>query len=1843
MKQNFYCFNVNFYKSVFFFLLLFLVIFSLSLSAQNTVRKKTVLNNQPKKVVLNNQSAKVLSRSHTKQKRGNLLSPQLATAYAAATYSFKSSNLKGVSFTTNPTSLQFGPDSRLYVAEQKGLIRAYTIVRDSANHYSVTATETISLINQIPNHNDDGSLNTGLNTRQITGILLRGTAANPVIYVSSSDSRYGGPSGSVNLDTNSGIISTLTWDGTKWVKIDLVRGLPRSEENHSTNGLQLDDKTNILYAAQGGHTNAGSPSHNFDYTCEYALSAAILSIDLNAINSMPVKGSGNTAYIYNLPTLDDPTRTNNSNGADVNDPFGGNNGLNQAKLVTGGPVQIYSPGYRNSYDLLITKARNMYTIDNGANQGWGGYPENEGTGSVDNNYLYGEPGSTGPSATQLQVNNLDNFHFIGNLDTYIPNSFYGGHPNPLRANPAGAGLYTMAPLDTVWRTSKTGSHPLPVDWPPVPKANPIEGHFLMPGVDDGALLTFKSSTDGLAEYTASNFNGALQGSLLACGYNTGNVFKINLTADGKNVTNSRGASNLNLNAPFASNFGANPLDVTVEDDSSIFPGTVWIATYGAKAITIFEPSDFSTCTGLYNSEDDDGDNYTNADEMDNGTDPCSALSVPPDWDHDFISDLNDSDDDNDGIADSTDLYCRDANNGVSTTIPVSYDLFNNDPGTGFFGQGFTGLMTNYRTDYLNLYNDSNIIAGGAVGALTIKNVSAGDALGNLNNQESAFQFGVKPSSSLPFTIVGAMIGPFFNNQAPHDYQSQGIYVGNGDQDNYFKITVNANGGAGGIQAVYENAGVPVTYQFPLKTGGLSSASIDLFLSVDPIAGTVQPQYSINKGQVISLGLPIQISGALLNAIKNVYAVGIIATSRNGSPFTATWDFIYVTNTPTANAGPDATVTLPANSFTLNGSGTDADGTINTYSWSQVSGPNTAAFSPNKTTQNPALNGLVLGSYTFILSVTDDLGAISKSDTVIITVNPAPITNVSVANAGQDVTITLPVNSTVLNGSGVSTNSTISSYNWNQVSGPNTAVFSPNNTTQNPTVNGLIQGSYRFTLNVTDDRGAVSNPDSVVVTVGVSGIVTQTWQTLTPSSGAIIGREENGYVQSGNKFYLMGGRGIVSVQEYDPINKSWTNKAKPPVELNHFQPVNLNGLVYAAGAMNGPFPHEVPLSKVYVYNSASDKWLSGASIPVARRRGASGAVVYNNKIYVVGGITDGHWYGWVKWFDEYDPSTNTWKVLHDAPHARDHFQAVVINNKLYIAGGRRSFDSTGHLFDLTVPEVDVYDFVASSWSSLPAGSNLPVPRGGASNVASGNQVIVIGGESGIQTASHKETHALNVTTNTWTRLADLQTGRHGTGAVLSNNSIYIASGPSNRGGTPLLTNQEVYYTSAPASNNGNPITQSQLTSASGMTFTGVAVNSSGSKTLTLTNSGSNQDILITSISKSGASAFSYTTPYRLPFTVSAGKSVNLSVTFKPLTAGTQTANLIVNHSGQNNSNTIALSGGQSGSSNIPPIANAGPDKAITVPANSVVLSGSGTDADGTISSYTWKQVSGPNNTATFSPGTTAQSPNVGGLIQGAYTFTLTVTDNLGATSRPDSVVVTVNGANSGITFTLINAATNQAIQTLNEGNVLNLATLPSTKLNIQANTTPATVGSVVFNLSGAQTRKQIETIAPYALFGDVNGKYNAWTPALGYYALKATPYSASGGGGTASTSLTLNFSVINQTGFVTAKKMSGEASIKRKVQLEQLMLKSGDNTLKAFPNPSRDGHFTVLLPVRFEGEASFSLFSILGTRIAGGKLLLQKPVSSINFDFSREMISSGGYNLIIESKELKVQYQLMKIK
>ncbi len=96
----------------------------------------------------------------------------------------------------------------------------------------------------------------------------------------------------------------------------------------------------------------------------------------------------------------------------------------------------------------------------------------------------------------------------------------------------------------------------------------------------------------------------------------------------------------------------------------------------------------------------------------------------------------------------------------------------------------------------------------------------------------------------------------------------------------------------------------------------------------------------------------------------------------------------ISQLPLVNAGDDTTITIPNNSVTLNGFGTDPDGGEVIFRWSQVNGPNQASLS-SLYREDITVSNLIEGVYTFSLTVIDDENN-SVVDTVQVTVNEEAI-------------------------------------------------------------------------------------------------------------------------------------------------------------------------------------------------------------------------------------------------------------------------------------------------------------------------------------------------------------------------------------------------------------------------------------------------------------------------------------------------------------------------------------------------------------------------------------------------------------------------------------------------------------------------------------------------------------------------------------------------------------------------------------------------------------------------------------------------------------------------------------
>lgn len=185
--------------------------------------------------------------------------------------------------------------------------------------------------------------------------------------------------------------------------------------------------------------------------------------------------------------------------------------------------------------------------------------------------------------------------------------------------------------------------------------------------------------------------------------------------------------------------------------------------------------------------------------------------------------------------------------------------------------------------------------------------------------------------------------------------------------------------------------------------------------------------------------------------------------------------------PVAKVGKDVAITLPANTATLSGSGTDEDGKVVGYKWTKKSGPS-GYHIVNSNSAVTDVTNLAEGIYQFELTVTDDKGA-TGSAVMKITVNP-PINKPPVASVIGDVTVTLPVNKTTLSGSGTDEDGTVVSYKWTRKSGPSSyRIVNINSAVTD--VTDLVEGVYYFELTVTDNKGATGSA-VMKVTVNAAG-------------------------------------------------------------------------------------------------------------------------------------------------------------------------------------------------------------------------------------------------------------------------------------------------------------------------------------------------------------------------------------------------------------------------------------------------------------------------------------------------------------------------------------------------------------------------------------------------------------------------------------------------------------------------------------------------------------------------------------------------------------------------------------
>ncbi len=237
----------------------------------------------------------------------------------------------------------------------------------------------------------------------------------------------------------------------------------------------------------------------------------------------------------------------------------------------------------------------------------------------------------------------------------------------------------------------------------------------------------------------------------------------------------------------------------------------------------------------------------------------------------------------------------------------------------------------------------------------------------------------------------------------------------------------------------------------------------------------------------------------------------------------------VNSQPVANAGVDQVVIEQSSAF-LVGTGSDSDGTIVSYKWTQIAG--TLVTLENTTNAEASFIAPVLTEdqrLTFELQVTDNEDAIA-SDSVNIDISPVNATPIS--NAGVD-QVVIEQSSAFLVGTGSDSDGDIVSYQWTQTAG--TLVTLENTTNAEVSfVAPVVTEQHRLTfeLQVTDNENATAS-DSVDI-------------DISPVNATPISNAGNDQVISEQSSAFLVGTGTDN--DGDIVSYQWTQTAGTLVTL-----------------------------------------------------------------------------------------------------------------------------------------------------------------------------------------------------------------------------------------------------------------------------------------------------------------------------------------------------------------------------------------------------------------------------------------------------------------------------------------------------------------------------------------------------------------------------------------------------------------------------------------------------------------------------------------------------------------------
>lgn len=189
---------------------------------------------------------------------------------------------------------------------------------------------------------------------------------------------------------------------------------------------------------------------------------------------------------------------------------------------------------------------------------------------------------------------------------------------------------------------------------------------------------------------------------------------------------------------------------------------------------------------------------------------------------------------------------------------------------------------------------------------------------------------------------------------------------------------------------------------------------------------------------------------------------------------------------------------------------------------------------------------------------------------------------------------------------------------------------------------------------------------------------------------------------------------------------------------------------------------------------NSRWRAGPQLP--KPRDEPRAVVVDGQVYLIGGVVGLNQLGGgrveaeeIGLVTRFDPARGSYQRLTPMPEPGNHIGVAVHDGAIYVIGGLDP-----QLDRVAKRRFSRYIVAEDRWEQLPP---VPTPRGAMAIGVLGNQLIVAGGVSGEQIL--KTVEAYDLSTERWTRRADMPTARQHVGAAVVDGALYVLGGRDHR--------------------------------------------------------------------------------------------------------------------------------------------------------------------------------------------------------------------------------------------------------------------------------------------------------------------------------------------------------------------------------------------------------------------------------------------------------------------------------